>query len=104
MRVMSPYEGVPSSIKELSGKTLQQSNAGNDPIARFGDMLDGAIGDLSKLESEANILTQKLATGEIEDVHQVMIAAEKAKVAFQFALEVRNKIINAYKEIMRMPI
>ncbi|MDP7422389.1 MAG: flagellar hook-basal body complex protein FliE [bacterium] len=104
MRVLSPYERVASNVKNLSDKEKQLKLAGNDSISRFGDLLDGAIGNLSKLEVEADRLTEKLATGEIEDVHQVMIAAEKAKLAFQFALEVRNKIVNAYKEIMRMPI
>lgn len=104
MRVLSPYESIQANVKDLSARQNQVKLAGDDPVASFGDLLDGAIGNLSKLETEADRLTEKLATGEVEDVHQVMIAAEKAKLAFQFALEVRNKIVNAYKEIMRMPI
>ena len=47
---------------------------------------------------------EQMATGEIEDVHQVMIAVEQANTAMEFMLEIRNKIIEAYQEVMRMPV
>lgn len=70
----------------------------------FGEYLKNAINDVGKLESDAKVATGKLATGEIDDIHSVMIAVEKSEIALQFTMAVRNKIMDAYNEIMRMQV
>ena len=47
-------------------------------------------------------MTNKLITGEVEDLHQVMIAAQKASITLDLTIQVRNKVVEAYQEIMRM--
>jgi len=59
---------------------------------------------VQQLENQSNDLTNKLATGEINDLHQVMIAAEKANISLQFVIQVRNKAVEAYQEVMRMQV
>jgi flagellar hook-basal body complex protein FliE len=50
------------------------------------------------------MLTEDFAAGRTDNIHQVMIAAEKSDIALQFTMQIRNKILDAYNEIMRMQI
>jgi len=70
--------------------------------AGFGDVLRSAIDQVEGLQQEANRQVGDLLQGGRSDVHNVMIAFEKADVAFQLMMQVRNKIVNAYQEIEKM--
>lgn len=70
----------------------------------FHKILTGLIDKVGQLEKNADESIQKLITGEIESIHQVMIAAEEASLAFHLMMEIRNKLVEAYQEIMRMQI
>jgi flagellar hook-basal body complex protein FliE len=73
-------------------------------IKSFADTLSDAVGKVNELSQDANIQIQKLATGETKNIPEVMIAAEKASVAFKLLTQVRNKIIDAYQEVMKMQV
>jgi flagellar hook-basal body complex protein FliE len=70
----------------------------------FGQYLKDALMEVNRLEKQADNLTKKLAAGEDVDIHDVMIATEKANIALQLTIQVRNKAVEAYNEIMRMQI
>jgi flagellar hook-basal body complex protein FliE len=70
----------------------------------FSEVLKDSISKVSELEKEANVQTEKLVTGEGQDIHNTMIAVEKADMSFQMMMQIRNKIINAYEEIMRIQV
>jgi flagellar hook-basal body complex protein FliE len=70
----------------------------------FGAVLKGAINEVNHVQAEADQAIQQLAAGNKKDIHQTMIALEKAEVSFQLMMQVRNKIISAYEEIMRMQV
>ena len=70
----------------------------------FGEMLKKAINDVNTLQKQSREAKVKLVTGDVEDIHSVMIAGAKASIAMQFTLQVRNKVIESYQEIMRMQI
>jgi len=70
----------------------------------FGDILEKAISQLESIQKDALAASRKLATGEIADIHEAVIAVEKAQIALQLAVQVRNKIVESYQEIMRMQI
>ncbi|MHB1392426.1 MAG: flagellar hook-basal body complex protein FliE [Clostridia bacterium] len=72
--------------------------------ASFADFLNNAVSDVNKLQVDSERLNEALAIGKTDNIHQVMIAAEKAEIALQFTMQIRNKILDAYQEIMRMPI
>src|ERR671938_523642 len=72
--------------------------------ADFGSMLKDAIGSLSSLGAQADASSLKLATGEPVDIHEVMLNTEQASLGFEVALQVRNKLVDAYTEMMRMSI
>jgi len=70
----------------------------------FTGIFKHAIKTVNQAQIEANEAVQELATGNKKDIHQTMIALEKAEVSFQLMMQVRNKIVSAYEEIMRMQI
>ncbi len=70
----------------------------------FGTFLKDAIQDVNIQQIESDNMTQKLIMGENVDLHNVMITAQKASIALNATMEVRNKVIEAYQEIIRMPV
>ncbi len=96
-----------SSINPLSGSLLINESAPNASkaspgAAGFGDRVKEALNDANDLQLNAANVANQFVKGEIEDVHDVMIAAEKASVSLELVLEVRNKLLDAYREIMKM--
>jgi flagellar hook-basal body complex protein FliE len=70
----------------------------------FGDTIKKAITQVNDSQQTADTLATKLAAGDAVEVHQAMIAMQKASMALQFTVQVRNKVIEAYQEIMRMQV
>ena len=70
----------------------------------FKEALASSIEDVDSLKKAADKSIMDMASGKGEDIHKVMIALEKADVSFQFMLQVRNKAINAYQQIMGMSV
>jgi flagellar hook-basal body complex protein FliE len=99
-----------SNSKPLSD-TVQPLNPGIDPkrmgpqkadAPNFGEMLSGFLTDVNHMQNYADESIQKMVAGEVKDVHQVMLAVGEAKVAFNLMLEIRNKTLEAYNELLRM--
>jgi flagellar hook-basal body complex protein FliE len=77
----------------------------NDPAKMsFADTLKEAVGTVNTLQKDADKQAQNLATGKTTDIPQVMMAAEKADIALRMMVQVRNKIISAYEEVMKMQV
>ena len=70
----------------------------------FSSILSDAIQEVNQLEASAGEEVQKVMSGEITDIHSAMIAVQKADVSFQMMMQVRNKIVSAYQEIMKMQV
>jgi flagellar hook-basal body complex protein FliE len=70
----------------------------------FSDILKESISKVSELEKEADEQTQKLVKNETQDVHSTMISVQKADLSFQMMMQIRNKIIDAYQEIMKLQV
>jgi flagellar hook-basal body complex protein FliE len=68
----------------------------------FGEMLAQSIGKVNALQTEANVAMEKLASGESQNLHETLLAVEKAEIAFKTMNQVRSKVIEAYREIMKM--
>ncbi len=83
-----------------AGKSLKKTEQTGG--TSFKDTLSGFMNDVNSMQSIADKSLQKLATGEITDIHQVMAASEEAKTAFNMMMEIRNKVMDAYDEVMRM--
>jgi flagellar hook-basal body complex protein FliE len=68
----------------------------------FADLIGDAVGEVNQLESQAQAAVTGLMTGSGVDVHQAMIATQKADMAFELALAVRNKAVQAYQSVIGM--
>ena len=77
---------------------------GTAPTQSFKEVLTESIGEVQRLQNQADTTIKQLVAGEITDVSEAMVAVEKADVAFQTMMVVRNKIVAAYEEIMRTQV
>jgi flagellar hook-basal body complex protein FliE len=73
-------------------------------VKSFGEFLTDSISKVNGLQQDANVAMQKLASGESKNLHETLLAVEKAEIAFKTMNQVRMKVIDAYKEIMRMQV
>ncbi len=72
--------------------------------APFSDFVKRSLNDVNRQLRDADQSVNDLATGKNQDIHNTMIAMQKAEVAFELVLQIRNKLISAYDEIRRMSI
>jgi len=70
----------------------------------IGEQVSSAMNKVNELQQNANTMAEQVASGNVEDVHKAMIAMEQASMAMDFTLQVRNKVLEAYQEIMRTQI
>ena len=87
------------SIGVTSSKKAEESSGGN-----FKNVLDGYLKETNDMQNEADQSLSKLVRGETDNVHEVMLAMSKADVSFRMMVEVRNKLVEAYQEVMRMQV
>lgn len=71
---------------------------------KFSSFLEKSVGELSHLLTDADRKATDLATGKSENLHETMIALEKADTALKLMMQVRNKALEAYHEILRMQV
>ncbi|RCW47696.1 MULTISPECIES: flagellar hook-basal body complex protein FliE [unclassified Halanaerobium] len=70
----------------------------------FKNLFKEKIMEVNNLQKNSEEMTAKFAAGETDNIHQVMIAGEKAKIALNLTTAVQNKIVEAYKEVMRIQV
>ena len=87
-----------------SAKPDAAGAAGVAPAAGFGTALMNAIEGLDAVQKSADDKAMELATGEPVDLHEVMLSRETASLHMQLALQVRNKLVEAYQDVMRMQL
>jgi flagellar hook-basal body complex protein FliE len=75
-----------------------------EPRTSFADQLKNAVAEVNDLQTRREDLVEKMVTGEATEVHDVMIAAKESQLAFELLLEIRNKLLESYQEIMRMQV
>jgi flagellar hook-basal body complex protein FliE len=95
------------TLKEIRDSKIQPqiSPSSTDSAGKsFADTLKDAVQSVNTMQQESDIKTQQLATGKADNLADVMITAEKADIAFKLMVSVRNKIIEAYQEVMKMQV
>lgn len=95
-----------TNVGGLSQAFPAQPSAGGaeNPTLGFGKLMEEMVGKVSDLQNQADKSIQSLAVGQGQGLHEVMLAVEKASISFQMLTQVRNKAVEAYQEIMRMPV
>ena len=93
---INPLNDIAAASVRAAGKTEESVS--------FKNLLMDALYNVNALEQESAKLTEDFIAGRTDSIHSVLIAAEKATISLQFITEVRNKVLEAYQEIMRMQI
>jgi len=89
---------LPLSLPKTSGTEV--SKAGD----AFGKMLSSTIAQVSQADIQGNKAIEKLHTGEAKNLHEVMIAVEEADISIRMLVQMRNKALEAYNQIMQMQV
>ncbi|TAN44331.1 MAG: flagellar hook-basal body complex protein FliE [Nitrospirae bacterium] len=91
-------------INEVSQSVSGISKTTPKPEASFEDAIKDALKQVSEIQNEAEKAIEGFSKGEVKDIHTVVIAMEKADVSLQTLMTVRNKLLTAYEEVMRMQV
>lgn len=95
---MTSIPGIPPSSLGAPAGAAGGANGGSG----FGDSLQGAIQQVNQMQADAKLQVEDVLRGNGPDLHGAMLAVEKADLAFQFMMQVRNKIVQAYQEVAQM--
>lgn len=87
-----------SSNFDLENAGVQESGGGKT----FGEFLQDSISKVNAAQQDANVAMEKLASGESQNLHETLLTVEKADIAFRTMNQVRTKVLDAYREIMKM--
>jgi flagellar hook-basal body complex protein FliE len=110
LRAAAPANLAPSAIPQYefgqlaSGNTPPPSGVSSARGASFANTLDHMVADVSGKQAAASEAVSGLMSGQGVPLHQAMIAMEEASVSFQLMVEVRNKLLESYQELMRMQV
>lgn len=97
-------EVTPRSRPDFDAGAIRRPPTGKTEGGSFQDVLAETVTEVQRLQSEADVAIKKLVSGEVKDVTEAMVAIEKADVSFQTMMAIRNKIVAAYEEIIRMQV
>ncbi len=98
---MAPLEMTPVRMSAQSHLGETKVDA---PVKTFGEVLVDALKQTNELQLESDKLNAALAAGRVEDISQVVVAGQKAELAIQLTLQLRNRAVSAYQEVMRMQV
>ena len=93
---VTPTQSLPLNMKTPQGTP--------DTRPGFKEALENSVKKVNQSQLQAHTAMEELATGRSSNLHETMIAIQKAETSFKMLMQVRNKIINAYQEVMRMSV
>lgn len=93
--------GAPALAPSLPSPSREITPGANKP---FADMFDQAVSGVEAQQAEAAAITKEVLLGDNPNLHQSVIAMQEASLSFSLMVEVRNKVVQSYQELMRMPV
>ena len=90
---------LPVTLPEIPRLDSTAASAGG-----FHSVLEGVIGQVEKTQTQAQQTVDSFLNGGNEELHSVALASQRASLEFELALQVRNKVVSAYQEVMRMQL
>ena len=90
--------GLNAGAPDAAGGTTVQTPGG------FGETLRHALGQVNAMDAQASAISEAYERGETTDIASVMLARQQASIGFEATLQVRNRLLTAYKDIMNMPV
>ena len=120
MTGITPSSSLAANVLAMRNAVLQQNEAlriATQPTvatpatpvapqgpAAFGDALRSAVASVNDLQAQSSSMSEAFERGQVTDIAEVMLARQKASVGFEATLQVRNKLLSAYSDIMNMPL
>lgn len=102
---ISSVNNITNAVSKIFSTNQNQDNSvQGSKSTGFQNFLTDALGKLNNLEQTTQADSVALATGQTDNLHQVMIDTQKAELSLQFATQIRNKAVDAYNEIMRISL
>ena len=101
---MQPGPINPNSSGARIGPTHSVRPASGADGATFKDTLKDYLGEVNALQDRADVAVRDLAVGRSDNVHQVIVAISEADLSFRLMMQMRNKLVEAYREIMRLQV
>jgi flagellar hook-basal body complex protein FliE len=94
---------IKSKAESLS-TSIGQDNSSKSSGKSFSDHMMAEVKEVNNLHIQSDKMAADLATGKSENLHETMLAATKAEIGFNYIVQLRNKILDAYQEVMRMQV
>ncbi|MGJ7574305.1 flagellar hook-basal body complex protein FliE [Variovorax sp. RB2P76] len=100
---LAPVQALQGANAQLAATAAAQGNAA-DASGQFGQLVSQGLSDVNQglLVSQTDL--QQLATGDAQNLHQVMIRLEESRLSFQLLMQVRNRALEAYQDVMKMQV
>jgi flagellar hook-basal body complex protein FliE len=100
---------IMETLRQMQAETQQMSKGQKDPAATDGgpsfvDHLKDNLHEINHSQIKADRMSMELSTGKTNNIHETMLATSQAELSFNLMVQVRNKALEAYNEIMRMPV
>lgn len=96
--------GKVSLAQQILAAAEPKLKQGSSKESDFGAQMKDALGQVAKAQEESSRITKSFEAGDEVDVTKVMLAREKSSLAFEATLQIRNKLLSAYKDIVSMPV
>lgn len=93
-----------SPIRPVSIPEISRIDAGSATPGAFQSVLEGLVGGVEKSQAQAQQAANSFLSGGNEELHSVALAAQRSSLEFDLFLQVRNKVVSAYQEVMRMQV
>jgi len=93
-----------SPIRPVSIPDISRIDAGSATPGAFQSVLEGLVGGVEKSQAQAQQAANSFLSGGNEELHSVALAAQRSSLEFDLFLQVRNKVVSAYQEVMRMQV
>lgn len=94
--------GGPLVVPEVGGRAGRAQNPTSGPS--FGEYLKSAVDNVNELQNQSDLQIRQFLAGEGPDIHTVILTANKAEMSFQLMMQIRNKLVQAYQELMRLQV
>lgn len=104
MSVNSPAAPEGLALRAMESEGLKSVSAPGDAAKGFGQMLSESIDKVNNMQVQSDQAIKELAAGRTKNIHETMLSIEQADTSLKLMMQVRNKVLEAYKEIMRMQV
>ena len=101
MEITSIVGAINTAFLPAPSNQIAEANAGS---RTFSDMVSHGIADVNSQLLTSQVDLQALATGDVQNLHQIMMRLEESRVSFQLLVQVRNRLLESYQEVMKMQI